>query len=92
MLILVKLILVAFAVIGQHKLFPEDKIAPESELESIVLPEENPELVLARRAMIAEGLCRTAPAADSVARIPAADWAPSDSSAPIAHGFAESCN
>lgn len=94
MLIVVKLILVAFAVIGQHKLFPEDKVAAETELETIALPEENPELVLARRAMIAEGLCRPAVDAGSINGKTALDSppAPYDSSAAIDHGLAESCN
>jgi hypothetical protein len=57
MLIVIKIILVAFAVFGQAKLFQEHPSAAESSLDSLVLPEEKPELVLAQRAMEAQGLC-----------------------------------
>jgi hypothetical protein len=59
MLLVVKILLVAFAVIGQSKLFPEGKAPAESELENVALPEDHPELVLARRAMAAQGLCHS---------------------------------
>lgn len=57
MIIVVKIVLVALAVFGQAKLFPEGKETAESEFERTALPEDHPELVLARRAMKAEGLC-----------------------------------
>lgn len=68
MLIVVKIFLVALAVFGQAKLFPEhspanhsnSSIHGESSLDSLVLPEEKPELVLAHRAMQAQGLCPSA--------------------------------
>ncbi|MDB5047133.1 MAG: hypothetical protein JWO30_204 [Fibrobacteres bacterium] len=60
MLIVVKLILVAFAVFGQAKLFPEHSAHRESSLDSLVLPVDKPELVLAQRAMAAQGLCPAA--------------------------------
>lgn len=65
MLILVKILFVAFAVIGQARLFPEGKEPVESEFERTALPEDQPELVLARRAMVAEGLCHSNAGADS---------------------------
>jgi hypothetical protein len=68
MFIVVKIFLVALAVFGQAKLFPEhtpaDKTAlspsMENGLDGVALPEEKPELVLAQRAMQAQGLCRSA--------------------------------
>jgi hypothetical protein len=65
MLIVVKIFLIALAVFGQVKLFPEHAAANhsgpsahvESSLDSVVLPEEKPELALAQRAMEAQGLC-----------------------------------
>lgn len=57
MIILVKILFVALAVIGQTKLFPEGKEPVETEFERTALPVDHPELVLARRAMKAEGLC-----------------------------------
>jgi hypothetical protein len=59
-LIFVKIFLVAFAVFGQAKLFEEKPAAAasvESGLDSVYLPAEKPELVLAKRAMEAHGLC-----------------------------------
>ncbi len=60
MLIVVKILLVAFAVFGQSKLFQEKSPAAstESGLDSVILPVDRPELVLAKRAMVAQGLCR----------------------------------
>lgn len=62
MLIVVKIILVAFAVFGQSKLFPEKTVSTESSLDSLVLPAEKPELALVKRAIEAHGLCPTAAA------------------------------
>jgi hypothetical protein len=62
MLIVVKIILVAFAVFGQSKLFPEKTVSTESSLDSLVLPAEKPELALVKRAIEAQGLCPTAAA------------------------------
>ncbi|HKP95247.1 MAG TPA: hypothetical protein VJ385_05765 [Fibrobacteria bacterium] len=60
MLIVFKIILVAFAVFGQAKLFPEHSASAESSLDSLVLPVDKPELALAHRAMEAQGLCASA--------------------------------
>ncbi|MEO7425276.1 MAG: hypothetical protein ABI036_08820 [Fibrobacteria bacterium] len=68
MFIIVKIFLVALAVFGQAKLFPEHSpannasVSPSMEkgLDGVVLPEEKPELVLAQRAMQAQGLCPSA--------------------------------
>ena len=101
MLIVIKLMLVAIAVVGQFKLFPEKSPAPESSLESVVLPEDRPELVLARRAMEAQGLChapvdsRDSLAAGETAG-PAWTHAPRDAAAPEAdaahgHDLANNC-
>ena len=57
MSIVFKIILVAFAVFGQTKMFPEKTVSTESSLDSLVLPEEKPELALARRAIESQGLC-----------------------------------
>jgi hypothetical protein len=60
MLIVFKIVLVAFAVFGQVKLFPEHQAAAASSLDSVDLSVEKPELVLAHRAMEAQGLCPSA--------------------------------
>lgn len=65
MLIVVKLLFVAFAVFGQAKLFPEKAAEAETGLDSLILPEEQPELALVRRAIAAEGLCPAADRADA---------------------------
>jgi hypothetical protein len=57
MLIVFKIVLVAFAVFGQAKLFPEHPASAASSLDSVDLSVEKPELVLAHRAMEAQGLC-----------------------------------
>lgn len=57
MLIVLKLFLVAFAVFGQTKMFPEKIVSTDSSLDSLVLPAENPELALAKRAIETQGLC-----------------------------------
>ncbi|GEM_PF-2796027 len=64
MLIVVKILLVAFAVFGQAKLFQEKPqvAAVEGGLDSLVLPDDKPELALAKRAMEAQGLCSANPA------------------------------
>ena len=59
MCVLVKLVLVAFGLFGQTQLFPENPVSTESALDSVYLPTDKPELVLAKRAMAAEGLCPT---------------------------------
>ena len=94
MLIVVKLLIVALAVIGQHKLFPENKPATETELETIALPEENPETVLARRAMEAEGLCHSPAKHDSAEARTDPDWAhaPALPDTAVGHALAESCD
>ncbi|MDB5106556.1 MAG: hypothetical protein JWP91_4245 [Fibrobacteres bacterium] len=60
MLIVVKLFLVAFAIFGQSRLFRENGASPvqKTGLDSVILPLDHPELVLAKRAMEAQGLCR----------------------------------
>lgn len=74
MLIVVKLLLVTFAVFSQGKLFPEKEAAVESDLDTVALPEEHPEWVLARRAIAAEGLCRAPEGKrESVAQIRASE-------------------
>ncbi len=69
MLIVVKIILVVFAVFGQARLFPERPAkvdaSAENSLDSLVLPEQKPELALAQRALKAQGLCRGADKPDS---------------------------
>lgn len=96
MLILVKILIVALAVIGQAKLFPEGKEPVESELERTALPEDQPELVLARRAMLAEGLCPTTSHADSAKApdhrtIAGAPEFPPAADTILAHNLAENC-
>ena len=51
MLIVVKLLLVTFAVFSQGRLFPEKEAVVESELDTMALPLDHPEWVLARRAI-----------------------------------------
>jgi hypothetical protein len=62
MILVAKFILVVMAVFGQERLFREK---PESLVESVVdslnLPVDRPELVLAKRAMEAQGLCPADP-------------------------------
>ena len=60
MLIVFKIVLVAIAVFGQAKLFPEHPVSAASSLDSVDLSVEKPELVLAHRAMEAQGLCPSA--------------------------------
>lgn len=95
MLFLVKILIVAIAVIGQAKLFPEGQEPVESELERTALPEDQPELVLARRAMLAEGLCPSSAHADSAkSRAHAVAGAPAFPPAAdtiLAHNLAENC-
>lgn len=57
MLLVVKLILVAFGVFAQGHLLPDRESPVASELDTLALPEDHPEWVLARRAMASEGLC-----------------------------------
>jgi hypothetical protein len=57
MLLVVKLILVAFGVLAQGQLLPDRESPVASELDTLALPEDHPEWVLARRAMASEGLC-----------------------------------
>jgi hypothetical protein len=61
MILVVKLLFVAFAVFGQAKLFQEKPAPAEvsGDLDTLVLPVDKPELVLAKRAMEAQGLCHT---------------------------------
>jgi hypothetical protein len=71
MILVAKFILVVIAVFGQDRLFREK---PGSHVESVVdslnLPVDRPELVLAKRAMEAQGLCPADPShAVAAARI-----------------------
>lgn len=74
MILVAKIILVVMAVFGQERLFrekPESLV--ESAVDSLNLPVDRPELVLAKRAMEAQGLCPADPshaaAAAKAARI-----------------------
>jgi hypothetical protein len=100
MLIVFKLIIVALAVFGQAKLFPEGNAPIESESESefdaVALTDEHPELALAHRAMVAEGLCQAKGRSDSAQPGGAAATAgaaaiPTAQDSILAHGLAESC-
>lgn len=80
MILVAKFILVVMAVFGQDRLFrekPESHV--ESAIESLNLPVDRPELVLAKRAMVAQGLCpagtsdTVAAARIDTAKSPAAD-------------------
>ena len=57
MLFVVKILLVAFGVFGQAEIMPNVDSPIESELDTLTLPKDHPEWVLARRAMASEGLC-----------------------------------
>jgi hypothetical protein len=57
MLLVVKLLLVAFGVFGQGHLLPDRESPVASDLDTLAFPEDHPEWVLARRAMASEGLC-----------------------------------
>jgi hypothetical protein len=57
MLLVVKILLVAFGVFGQGKLMPDRESPVVSDLDTLAFPEDHPEWVLARRAMASEGLC-----------------------------------
>ena len=59
MIFVVKMLLVAFGVFGQAKIMPNVDSTSESELDTLTLPMDHPEWVLARRAMASEGLCRS---------------------------------
>jgi hypothetical protein len=74
MILIAKFIFVVIAVFGQERLFrekPESSV--ESAIDSLKLPVDRPELVLAKRAMEAQGLCPADPsraiAAAKAARI-----------------------
>jgi hypothetical protein len=62
MILVVKFLFVALAVFGQTKLFQEKPVPAEvaGGLDTLALPVDNPELVLAKRAMEAHGLCPAA--------------------------------
>lgn len=58
MILVAKFILVVLAVFGQERMFREEpESLAESAVDSLDLPVERPELVLAKRAMEAQGLC-----------------------------------
>jgi hypothetical protein len=68
MILIAKIILVVMAVFGQEHLFrekPESLV--ESTIDSLKLPVHRPELVLAKRAMEAQGLCPANPSQAVVA-------------------------
>jgi hypothetical protein len=71
MILVAKILLVVFAVFGQDRLFREKPEAHiESAVDSLNLPVDRPELVLAKRAMVAQGLCPAEPShAVAAARI-----------------------
>src|SRR5689334_12385772 len=52
-----KLLLVAIGLVGQDHALPDREAAAVTELDTLALPDEHPEWVLARRAMASEGLC-----------------------------------
>jgi hypothetical protein len=57
MLLVVKLLIVAFGVFGQGQLLPDRESPVASALDTLAFPLDHPEWVLARRAMASEGLC-----------------------------------
>jgi hypothetical protein len=59
LMLIAKILLVAFSLLLQHKLFPENNSDQGIELTSYPLPHEHPEYVLAQRAMLGSGLCPT---------------------------------
>jgi hypothetical protein len=62
MILVAKFILVVMAVFGQEHLFREKPNAHvENAIDSLNLPVDRPELVLAKRAMLAQGLCPADP-------------------------------
>jgi hypothetical protein len=94
MILVVKFLFVALAVFGQTKLFQEKPVQSEvaGGLDTLALPVENPELVLAKRAMEAHGLCpaaldRAHSAPDSSAQAHAGDEEDADSR----EGLANNC-
>lgn len=56
-----KILLVALSLIFQDKLFQEDSNHKVEEMDTLALPLDHPEWVLASRAMKANGLCPTPP-------------------------------
>lgn len=100
MLIVVKIFLVAFAVFGQAKLFPERPHQAsgtvESRLDSLVLPEDKPESVLAQRAMQEQGLCPATEAASGNPKIKTFPYgwdtaSAADQNDEAKHGLATNC-
>lgn len=71
MILVAKFIFVVIAVFGQSHLFREkSETHVESAIDSLKLPVNRPELVLAKRAMVAQGLCPADPShAVAAARI-----------------------
>lgn len=59
MLFVVKMLLMTFSLFGQARIMPNPESSLESELDTLSLPKDHPEWVLARRAMASEGLCRS---------------------------------
>jgi len=57
MLLVIKMLLMGFGFFGQAKIMPTPEVQIESELDTLALPKDHPEWVLARRAMASEGLC-----------------------------------
>src|SRR5689334_4836861 len=93
MILVVKFLFVALAVFGQTKLFREKPAPVEvaGGLDTVALPLENPELVLAKRAMEAQGLCPADPARarstvpDSSAQANAGEYEDADSREDLAN-------
>jgi hypothetical protein len=74
MLLVIKIVLVAFGLFSQAEITPTAETPIESELDTLALPNDHPEWVLARRAMASEGLCRSGHEAEKdtvVATLPA---------------------
>ena len=62
-MLLANLLIVVLSLFFQGKYFPEKAAPIENELDTLALPADRPEVVLARRAMAAHGLCPSSPSA-----------------------------
>ncbi len=60
-MLLANLLIVVMSLFFQGKYFPEKAAPVENELDTLALPAEHAEVVLARRAMSAHGLCPSSP-------------------------------
>jgi hypothetical protein len=86
-MLLANILIVVMSLFFQGKYFPEQATPVENELDTLALPAEHPEVVLARRAMSAHGLCPSSPTQE---KDPVTDT-DSTGATPASNGLASNC-